>query len=425
VDNSLKINSPFWSYRKGELHCEEVPLSRIAAEFSTPTYIYSRGHLEERFQEIDRCWKRPHLICYSLKSNSSLAVASVLARLGAGADVVSGGELHRALKAGIPAQRIVFAGVGKTDPEIRAALKARILYFTVESDPEAERINALAGRMKTAAPVALRVTPDVDPKTHRYITTSKPENKFGLDLEAALDFYRGLKRLPNLNPVGIQMHIGSQILRVEPYREAVGKLAALVRELAREGMKLSYFDIGGGMGISYRGEETPPAAAYARAVSEALGRLETKIVLEPGRYISGNSGCLLGRAVYFKRKAKKNFLVLDAGMNDLIRPALYGAHHEILPVVPLAADEVEAEVVGPICETGDILGESRRFPRPESGDLFAVLSAGAYGFAMASNYNSRPRPAEVMVDGDRFELVRRRETYRDLVRGERVPSFLA
>ncbi len=257
MDNTLKINSGFWSYRKGELHCEEVPLSRIAAEFSTPTYVYSRGHLEERFREIDRCWKRPHLICYSLKSNSSLAVASVLARLGAGADVVSGGELRRAMAAGIPAQRIVFAGVGKTDSEIRAALRARILYFTVESDPEAERINALAGRMKTAAPVAARVTPDVDPKTHRYITTSKPENKFGLDLEAALDFYRGLKRLPNLNPVGIQMHIGSQILRVDPYREAVGKLAAAVRELAREGMRLAYFDIGGGWG-SATGARKPP-----------------------------------------------------------------------------------------------------------------------------------------------------------------------
>jgi len=420
----LNINSPSWTYRDGELCCEGVPLATIAKKFGTPTYVYSRAHLEWAFTAAERAWKRKHLICFSLKSNSNRAVAAVLARLGAGADVVSGGELFRAGEAGIPADRIVFAGVGKTDREIREALRAGILFFTVESIPETERIDRQAAQLGVKAPIALRVTPDVDPKTHRYITTSKPENKFGLDLEEAAQFYENCRNYPNVKPVGIQMHIGSQILSTRPYLEAVAKLVKLVDELAADGVRLEYFDIGGGMGIRYRDETPATAADFAREISRILGRRRLTVILEPGRSICGNAGCLLARTIYFKHKQKRDFLILDAGMNDLIRPSLYGAHHEIVPVIPRNTPTIRAEVVGPICETGDILGSRRRFPRPRQGDLFAVLSAGAYGFTMSSTYNSRPRSAEVMVDGTRCELIRRRETYRDLVRGEKLPSFL-
>ncbi|HOO76461.1 MAG TPA: diaminopimelate decarboxylase [bacterium] len=421
---NLPVNSDYWSYRGGELYCEDVALSRIAERFGTPTYVYSRGHLEGKFKEVERAWRgRRHLVCFSLKSNSSLAVAAVLARLGAGVDVVSGGELYRALKAGFPAAKTVFAGVGKTSREIREALKAGILFFTVESFSELEEIDGIAGKMGAQAPVAFRVTPDVDPKTHRYITTGKAENKFGFDLEHAREVYLSCRRLGAVKPVGIQMHIGSQIRSAGPYVEAVEKLAALVRGLKREGVGIRYLDIGGGMGISYGGEEVPAMVEYAEALRPVLAGLPVSIVLEPGRYLTGNCGCLLAKVLHLKRKAKKNFAVIDAGMNDLIRPALYNAEHAIVPVSEKTAPAVKVDVVGPICETGDTMGKDRMFPEPAPGDLVAVLSAGAYGFVMASTYNSRPRPAEVMVHGGECELVRRRETYRDLVKGEKIPSF--
>ncbi len=415
----LLINSPSWNYRDGELYCEDVPLERIARRTGTPVYVYSRRHLVEKYREITAAWRgRSHLVCYSMKSNSTGAVVRTLVGEGSGVDVVSGGELYRALRAGAPAEKIVFAGVGKTEKEIVEGLQAGILFFTVESTPELELISRTADRLGKTAPVALRVTPDVDPRTHRYITTGKAENKFGLDREAALEFYRLCRRLPGIDPVGIHMHIGSQILDTAPFREGVKRLVALLKKLKAEGISLRYLDIGGGMGISYRGEEPPPAAAYAAALRPLLKGLRLTVILEPGRFITGNAGALLVSVLQVKQKAKKNFIVADGAMNDLIRPALYGAWHQIVPVRPGGGKTVRFDVVGPVCETGDILGTGRRFPRPEPGDRLAVLSAGGYGSVMSSNYNSRPRPPEVLVDGESFRVVKRRESYRDLVKGE-------
>ncbi len=415
----LLINSPAWNYRDGELYCENVPLERIARRTGTPVYVYSRRHLVETYREIASAWRgRSHLVCFSMKSNSTGAVVRTLVGEGSGVDVVSGGELYRALRAGAPAEKIVFAGVGKTEKEIVEGLQAGILFFTVESTPELELISRTAERLGKTAPVALRVTPDVDPKTHRYITTGKAENKFGLDREAAVEFYRRCRRLPGIDPVGIHMHIGSQILDTAPFREGVKRLVGLLKKLKAEGISLRYLDIGGGMGISYRGEEPPPAAAYAAALRPLLKGFRLTVILEPGRFITGNAGALLVSVLQVKKKAKKNFIVADGAMNDLIRPALYGAWHQIVPVRPGGGKPDRFDVVGPICETGDILGSGRRFAEPEPGDRLAVLSAGGYGSVMSSNYNSRPRPPEVLVDGDSFRVVRKRETYRDLVRGE-------
>ncbi len=415
----LLINSPSWQYRQGELYCEDVPLEQIAREVGTPVYVYSRHHLVEAYREITAAWRgRSHLICFSMKSNSSAAVVRTLVGEGSGVDVVSGGELYRAQRAGAPAEKIVFAGVGKTEQEITEGIEAGILFFTVESFPELELISRTAQKMGKTAPVALRVTPDVDPKTHRYITTGKAENKFGLDREEAIDFYLRCRQLSGIDPVGIHMHIGSQILQTEPFREGVERLVGLLKKLKAEGISLRYLDIGGGMGISYQGEEPPPAAAYAAALRPLLKDLKLTVVLEPGRFITGNAGALLTSVLQVKKKAKKSFIVADGAMNDLIRPALYSAWHQIVPVRPSEREARRFDVVGPICETGDILGAGRRFPEPALGDRLAVLSAGAYGAVMSSNYNSRPRPPEVLVDGGKFRVVRKRETYRDLVRGE-------
>lgn len=407
------------------MFCEETPLAAIARKYGTPVYVYSYQYLTQRFREMDQAWKgRKHLICFSLKSNSNRAVAGSLISRGAGVDVVSGGELERALRAGASPEKIVFSGVGKTAVEIKAALEAGILFLTVESLPELRLINEVARDLRRLAPVALRVTPDVDPHTHRYITTGKAENKFGLDLGAVPDFYRQCQGTPNITAVGIQMHIGSQILRTRPYVEGVKKLVFLLRELRNEGIKLRYLDIGGGMGVSYRGEKAPSPRDYREAISPLLKALRLTLILEPGRFLTANAGSLLVKVVYLKKKDKKNFVIVDGAMNDLIRPALYGAYHEITPVQKKKSPSLRADVVGPVCETGDFLGLSRRFPEPAPGDLLAVMSAGAYGYVMSSSYNSRPRPAEVMVRGDRFYLVRRRETFRDLIRGERLPDFL-
>jgi len=416
---NLMINSGSWDYRDGELYCEDVPLERIARRVGTPVYVYSRRHLIEAYREITAAWRgRSHLVCFSMKSNSAAAVVRTLVEAGSGVDVVSGGELYRALRAGAPADRIVFAGVGKTEREIVEGIEAGILFFTVESFPELELIDRTARRLGKTAPIALRVTPDVDPKTHRYITTGKAENKFGLDREAALDFYRRCRELPGVDPVGIHMHIGSQILDPAPFREGVKRLVALLKKLKGEGISLKYLDIGGGMGISYRGEDPPPASAYAAALRPLLQGLRLTVILEPGRFITGNAGALVVSVLQVKKKARQYFVIADGAMNDLIRPALYQAWHQIVPVRPSSGPRLRFNVVGPVCETGDVLGAGRRFPEPSPGDRLAVLSAGAYGSVMGSNYNSRPRPPEVLVDGDQFRTVRRRETYRDLVRGE-------
>lgn len=418
-------NADIWTRREGKLFCEDVPLENIARKVGTPVYVYSYQYLVDRFREVDRAWgKRRHFICYSFKANSSMAVACSLISQGAGVDVVSGGELFRALRAGVAAEKIVFAGVGKSRREIEDALEAGILFFTVESTPELRLINEVAGGLQRTAPVALRVTPDVDPQTHKYITTGKAENKFGLDLVSALDFYRECRDLPNIDPVGLHMHIGSQILRTGPYVEGVRKLVGLLKELRKAGIKIKYLDIGGGMGIDYQGETPPRPRDYVRAISPLLKGLKVALVLEPGRSLTANAGCLLVKVQHLKKKAKKNFVIVDGAMNDLIRPALYGAHHRIVSVGKDEEGKQRFDVVGPVCETGDFLGTSRLLPELEEGEVLAVMSAGAYGYVMSSNYNSRPRPAEVMVKGDGFWVVRKRETYNDLVRGETLPDFL-
>lgn len=410
--------------RRGRLFCEEVDLARLADREGTPVFVYSRRHLLERLAELKRSWTgRDPLICYSVKANSNLAVIKTLLEAGAGLDVVSGGELKRGLKAGARADRIVFAGVGKTRDEITAGLKAGVLYFTVESLPELEAIDAAAAGMGKRAAVAFRVNPHVDPRTHRFITTGTVENKFGLDLEQAREAFRRCARLGYVEPVGLQMHIGSQITAPGPFEKALKKLLALYRELRGSGFKLAYLDLGGGMGISYDGRPVPSARDYSRRLAPLLKDCPARLVLEPGRWLVGGAGILLTRVTYLKKQPIKNFVIVDAAMNDLIRPALYDAFHRIEPVAVRRRTKIRADVVGPVCESGDFLGKDRVLPEPRPGDLLAVRDAGAYGFTMSSNYNSRPRPSEVMVAGKRYRVVRKRESVADLWRGETIPDF--
>ncbi len=411
----------YFAYRDGELYCEEVPLKRIAGEVGTPVYVYSRRTIVEHYRRLDEAFSGlPHLICYSVKANSNLSVIATLASLGAGADIVSGGELYRALRAGVPPSRIVFAGIGKTEAEMSSALRAGVLMFNVESRQELHVLNEVASRSGLEAPVALRVNPDVDPETHPYISTGLREAKFGVGIQEALELYDEAARLSHLRIKGIHQHIGSQITQVEPFRESVSRLRELVLELRSRGMELEYLNMGGGFGIPYRNEEVPYPADYAEAVGPLVKELGCTLVLETGRMIVGNAGVLLTRVLYLKDTERKSFVVVDAAMNDLLRPALYGAYHEILPVEEKGDPEKVVDVVGPVCETGDFLARERSLPRLRPGELLAVMSAGAYGFTMASNYNSRLRPAEVMVDGERFAVVRDRESYEDLIRGERI-----
>lgn len=414
-----------FAYRRGRLCAESVPLEDLARRFGTPLYVYSHATLTGHLERLERAFTAvPHLICYSVKSCSNLAILRTLVNAGAGFDIVSGGELHRALAAGADRGRIVFAGVGKTDEEIGAALRAGIMFLTVESIAELEAIERTAGRLRKTARIAFRVTPDVDPHTHRYITTGKAENKFGLDLARVRTAYRAAMRMRHIRPVGVQMHIGSQIIDTGPYVEALRKVLPLVRELLRAGVPLEYLDIGGGLGIIYRDENPATADRFAAAVLPEIRGLGLKLVIEPGRFIAGNSGVLLARVVYLKKNGLRNFVIVDAAMNDLIRPSLYGAYHEILPVRKGRGREITADVVGPVCESGDFLGKDRAMREPRPGDVLAVMGAGAYGFAMSSNYNSRRRAAEVLVRGRRAWLVRERESYGDLVRGEKIPGFL-
>ncbi len=412
-------------FRNGELYAEEVPVREIAKRVGTPFYLYSAATLKRHFQVFDQAFARiPHLVCYSVKANSNLAVLRLLAREGSGADIVSGGELYRALKAGIPPQKIVFSGVGKTAKEMREALRAGILMFNVESLGELRLLSKEARRLKTKAPVAIRVNPDVDPKTHPYISTGLKKNKFGLDVKTALEAYRLAQKDPHLDIVGIDCHIGSQLTQVSPFVEALRRIKAFVQRLEDEGIRPRYLDLGGGLGIVYGNEAPPPPEEYASALIQELGDLEVTLILEPGRVLVGNAGILVTKVLYFKETPAKKFLIVDAGMNDLLRPAFYQAYHEIVPVNQKERPEAVVDVVGPICETGDFLAQDRRLPLVKPGELLAVMSAGAYGFVMASNYNSRPRPPEVLVHGDQFFVVRRRENYARLVAGERIPEFL-
>ena len=399
---------------------EGVALERIAGDLGTPCFVYSRAAIERRWREYDRALAGiPHQICYAVKANSNLAVIDVLGRLGAGFDIVSGGELERVLATQVPAARIVFSGVGKSDAEMAAALEAGIGCFNVESAQELDRLAALAGAMGRRAPVSLRVNPDIDARTHPYITTGLSENKFGIPAGDVRGLYARAAAHPSLEVRGIDCHIGSQLAEIEPYLDALDRLLALADTLAGDGVRLAHLNLGGGLGIRYRDESPPDPTALAGAIAKRLAGREIMLMLEPGRSIVGNAGVLLTRVEYLKRNGSRRFAVVDAAMNDLIRPALYDAWHDVVPVAPRDGDPEPYEIVGPVCESGDFLARARPLVL-EPGDLLAVHSAGAYAFVMSSNYNTRPRAAEVMVDGDRYHVVRKRERVRDLFAGESV-----
>ncbi|HNX80658.1 MAG TPA: diaminopimelate decarboxylase [Candidatus Omnitrophota bacterium] len=421
-----------FGYKKNNLCCEDVPLETIAQKFGTPVYVYSyqtlTGHLlklQEAFKEI-----RP-LICYSVKANSNLGILRSLVQKGAGLDIVSGGELSRALKAGCPPERIVYASVGKTDVEIEAAIRKGILFFNVESLPELANINRIAGKLRTVTRVAIRINPDVEAKTHKFITTGKLTNKFGIDLKNAYTILSCGGSFKNVRISGLHIHIGSQILESAPFIAAIKKVIDFIERLKKRGIALEYLNIGGGLGIIYRKEKPQTAIIYAKRIVPLLKKTGLKIIMEPGRFIVGNAGVLLTKVLYVKKTPQKTFLIVDGGMNDLIRPALYDAYHQIVPLKRAGAQGhkgarsyVKVDVVGPICESGDFFAKGRRIPFVKEGAYIAVMSAGAYGFSMSSNYNSRCRCAEVLVVKNKMFEIRRREDFRDLIRNEVVPAFL-
>lgn len=414
-----------FNYKNGELYCEDVPVRTVAQRVGTPFYLYSSKTLASHFRAFDSAFAGvPHLICFALKSNSNSAVIRLLGREGAGADIVSGGELFRALRAGIEPKKIVYAGVGKKRKEIEEALKAGILMFNVESGEELVALDRIAKEMRTIARIALRVNPDIDPGTHPYISTGLKENKFGIPIDHALEFYQIAKSLENVEVVGVHQHIGSQITEVRPFVDALEKLVGFVGELKSAGINITSINVGGGLGITYKDETPPLPKDVAQAIRPLLNNCGCTIVMEPGRAIVGNAGVLVTSALYHKDSGEKRFLIVDAGMNDLIRPSLYEAYHDIRPVIESVAAAAAVDVVGPICESGDFLGKDRKMPEIRQGDLLAVMSAGAYGFSMSSNYNSRPRAAEVLVRGKDYFIVRDRETYADLVKGETMPPWL-
>lgn len=417
---------PYFQVRDGQLHAERVPLADIAARCGTPTYVYSRAALSAHLLAYQRALgARPHLVCYAVKANSNIAVLNVLARLGAGFDIVSGGELERVLRAGGDPRKVVFSGVGKQPAEMARALAAGIFCFNVESIAELRALNQVAGQLGRIAPVSLRINPDVNANTHPYIATGLRENKFGIDIAQALAAYRQARALPHLKIVGVDCHIGSQLTSIDPFLAALDRILSLIDTLADEGIDIAHLDLGGGLGVRYRDEAPPPIADYIAAIDQRLGERALTLVLEPGRSIVANAGILLTRVDYLKDnglkdEGRKCFAIVDAAMNDLIRPALYQAWMAIEAVQPAADAMAETyDVVGPICETGDFLGKERTLAIAP-GDLLCVHAAGAYGFTMSSNYNSRPRAAEVLVDGARIHVVRERETLADLMRGEHL-----
>ena len=415
-----------FQYHGDSLFCEEVAIQKIAEAVGTPFYLYSRHTLESHFQAFDSAFaKVEHIICFSAKANSNLAVLRVFTRLGSGVDVVSGGEIYRAVQGGVNPEKIVYSGVGKRADEIAYALENRILMFNIESAQELVAIDRIAGQLGTKAPVSLRVNPDVDPKTHPYISTGLKKNKFGINIQKSVDDYLLANTLPNTEVIGVSCHIGSQLTEVGPFVEAVQRMKDLVSRLRAEGIQIRYLDLGGGLGITYNQEEPPHPREYAEALIKELPGMDCTLILEPGRVIVGNAGVLVTRVLYTKEGNEKNFVIVDAAMNDLIRPSLYGSYHRIQPVQKNERNETVVDVVGPICESGDFLAKERKIQKAEPGELLAVMGAGAYGFTMSSNYNSRPRIAEVMVDKDRFYVVRKREEYEDLIHGESIPDFLA
>jgi len=412
-------------YVKNELYCEEVPVREVAEQAGTPFYLYSHATLERHIQRFRQAFAEvPHLVCFSAKANSNLAVLRVFVNNGAGIDIVSGGELYRARKAGCEPQKIVYSGVGKTEGEIHQALAADILMFNVESEQELEKIDAVAGASRKKARIAIRVNPDVDPQTHPYISTGMKKAKFGINIGQALYQYRKAAALANIEVVGVDCHIGSQLTKLSPFVDAIAKIRELVQALQQEGFAIHYLDLGGGLGITYADETPPDFEEYAQAVIDATRDLGVTLIFEPGRVLVGNAGILVCRVLYTKKGEVKNFVITDAGMNDLARPSLYGSYHGIIAIDRSRTETLTADVVGPICESGDFLAQDREIPAFRPGDLVAVTSAGAYGFTMSSNYNSRPRAAEILVKGQKILTVRRRETLEDLIRGETVPESL-
>lgn len=414
-----------FNYKGNELYAEEVAVKDIVAQVGTPVYIYSHATLERHYRAMDEAFAAvPHTICYSMKANSNLAVLKTFFGLGGGVDIVSGGELHRALVAGVEPAKVVYSGVGKKDDEIEYALNTGILMFNVESEEELERIDLVAGRLGKKAGIAIRVNPDVDPETHPYITTGLKKAKFGINIERSLEQYKRAAAMANLDVIGIDCHIGSQLTKVSPFVDTVKKLKRLIAGLRESGIDIRYFDLGGGLGITYSDEAPPLPAEYGEAITAETRDLGLHLLFEPGRNLVGNAGIMVGKCLYTKRGEEKNFVIVDAAMNDLARPSLYGSYHGVQAVRKDQEGSIVADIVGPICESGDFLAKDREMPAFRQGDLIAFMSAGAYGFAMSSNYNSRPRAAEVMVKGASFEVVRERERIEDLVRGERIPSFL-
>jgi len=412
-------------YQNKELYCEQAAISALAGKVGTPFYLYSHRTLLNHYRAYDAAFSAiPHLVAYAVKANANLAILRLFAKEGSGADIVSGGELHRALKAGIDPQKMVFAGVGKSREEIQEALKSNILLFNVESSQELALINEVAAQMKKRAPVALRVNPHIDPKTHPYISTGLKKSKFGISIKHAVEEYKTARMLQHIEVVGVHTHIGSQLTQIKPFVEALERTLELTEQIQEMGIQIKYLDMGGGLGITYGAEEPPHPKDLAEAVLPLLKGKGYTLILEPGRVLVGNAGVLITRVLYTKAGEEKNFVIVDAGMNDLIRPSLYEAYHEIQPVIRRDRPEQVVDVVGPICESGDFLAKDRPLPECHPGELLAVMSAGAYGFSMASNYNARPRPPEVLVHGDRYEVIRERESFEDLTRGERIPNFL-
>jgi len=408
-----------FQYKGRQLYCEEVPVREIAEKLGTPLYIYSCKTIENHYKVFDSAFNRvPHIVSYSVKANSNLAILRMLFSYGCGADVVSGGELYRALHAGVNPKKVVFSGVGKTVEEMKMAIEAGILMFNVESDQEMRLLNDIAGKMRTRAPVSLRVNPNIDAGTHPYISTGLKENKFGIPIEMSLRVYREARSLKHLDVIGIDCHIGSQITDLAPFVSALRTMKKLLRNLRKEKCNARYLDVGGGLGISYNNETPPNPRDYAEALIGGLGDEDITLILEPGRVLMGNAGILVSRVLYAKHTPSKKFIIVDTGMNDLLRPSLYNSYQEILPVERSGRSKITADIVGPICESTDFIARKRKVPVLKPGELIAIMSAGAYGFTMSSNYNSRPRAAEVLVKGDNYSVIRKRESYRDLVRGE-------
>lgn len=415
-------------YQDGEFYCEAAPLRLIAEQVGTPCYVYSHATVLRQFRAFDAAFNEiPHLVAYAVKANSTLALLRLLAKEGAGADIVSGGELYRVLQAGIEPQRIVFAGVGKSDGEIRDALESDILMFNVESSAELRAIDRVAGGMQRRARVALRINPDIDPQTHPYISTGLKKSKFGISAERALEEFKLATTLPHIEIVGVHKHIGSQLTQVSPFVDAIKKMLILIEQLADIGAPIRYLNVGGGLGITYQDETPPKPQDLAQAIAPLIKDLKCRLIFEPGRSIVGNAGVLLTKVLYHKANPDKTFLIVDAAMNDLLRPSLYGAYHDIKPVREVRdklKKQALVDVVGPVCESGDFLAKDRMMSLADPGELLVVMSAGAYGFSMASNYNSRPRVPEVLVRGGEIHVIRAREEYADLVRGETIPAFL-